>query len=44
MAVDPWHRYSNESERGDEGIYDDFEMKKPFGDRCDVFLQINSAL
>ena len=29
MAVDPQHRYSNESERLNEDIYDDFKMKKP---------------
>ena len=31
MAVDPWHRYSNESERADYGIYGDFKVKKTFG-------------
>ena len=29
MAVDPYHRYSNESERANEDIYDDFKLKKP---------------
>ena len=28
MAVDPYHRYSNESERADWDIYDDFKLKK----------------
>ena len=28
MAVDPSHRYSNESERADEDIYDNFKLKK----------------
>ena len=30
MAIDPWHRYSKESERANhanEDIYDDFKMK-----------------
>ena len=31
MAVDPYHRYSNEAERANEDIYDDFKLKKPFG-------------
>ena len=35
MAVDPYHRYSNEAERVNKGIYDDFKSKKPFG--LDVF-------
>ena len=42
IAVDPYHRYSNESERADKGIYDDFKLKKILWLRC--FLQINSAL
>ena len=28
MAVDPQHSYSNESERANEDIYDDFKCKK----------------
>ena len=28
MAVDPQHRYSNETERTDQDIYDDFKLKK----------------
>ena len=28
MVVDPKHRYSNESERANEDIYDDFKLKK----------------
>ena len=28
MAVDPWHGYSNESERDNEHIYDDLKLKK----------------
>ena len=28
MVVDPSHRYSNESERANEDIYDDFELRK----------------
>ena len=31
MALDPQHRYSNESERANKDIYDDFKLKKPFG-------------
>ena len=31
MAVDPKHRYSNEAERANWDIYDDFNLKKPFG-------------
>ena len=31
MAVDPSHRYSNESERANKDIYADFQVKKPFG-------------
>ena len=31
MAVDPWHGYSNEAERANKVVYDDFELKKPFG-------------
>ena len=31
MAVDPYHRYSNEAERDNKEIYDDFKLKKPFG-------------
>ena len=30
MAVDPKHRYSNEAERTDEDIDDDFKLKKSF--------------
>ena len=28
MAVDPSHRYSNETERANWDIYDDFKLKK----------------
>ena len=39
MAVDPWDRYSNESERANEDIYDHFKMKKnTFG--CDIFYKL----
>ena len=31
MVVDPQHRYSNESERANWNIYDDFKLKKPCG-------------
>ena len=31
MAVDPKHRYSNESERADQDNNDDFKLKKNFG-------------
>ena len=31
MAVDLYHRYSNESERANGDIYDDFKYTKPFG-------------
>ena len=31
MAVDPQHRYSNEAERANYVIYNDFKLKKPFG-------------
>ena len=30
MAVNPYHRYANESERANQDIYDDFKLKKPF--------------
>ena len=31
MAVEPYHRYSNEPERTNQDIYDDFELEKnPF--------------
>ena len=29
MAVDPWHRYSNETERANLYIYDDFKLENP---------------
>ena len=28
MAVDPYHRYSNESEKANQDIYDDFILNK----------------
>ena len=28
MAVDSYHRYSNESERANEDIYDDLKLEK----------------
>ena len=31
MAVDTEHRYSNEAERANWDIYDDFKSKIPFG-------------
>ena len=31
MAIDPYHTYSNESERPNWGIYGDFKLKKIFG-------------
>ena len=32
MAIDPQrHRYSNEAERANQDIYDDFKWKKLFG-------------
>ena len=31
MAVDPCHRYLNESERANQDIYDGLKLKKPFG-------------
>ena len=31
MAVDPYHRYPNESGRANEDIYDGFKKKKTFG-------------
>ena len=34
MVVDPYHRYSNESERANEDIYDDFKLKKFIWSRC----------
>ena len=42
MVIDPYHRYSNESERSSEDIYDDFKLKKKLCSRC--VLQIISAL
>ena len=41
MAVDPQHRYSNESEMANEDIYDDFKLKKPFSSHG--FCEIISA-
>ena len=29
MALDPYHRFSNEAERTHKDFYDDFELKKP---------------
>ena len=34
MAVDPQHRYSNESERAIEDIYDNLKLKNPFELHC----------
>ena len=34
IAVDPENRYSNEAERANWVIYDDFKLKKPFGLHC----------
>ena len=31
MAVDPWHRYSNEAERANQAVNDDFKLGKTFG-------------
>ena len=31
MAVNPYHRYSNEAGRADQDIYDDFKLRKTFG-------------
>ena len=31
MAVNTQHRYSNEAERANYDIYDDFKMKMSFG-------------
>ena len=31
MVVDPYHRYSNEAERSNHEIYDDFKLKIIFG-------------
>ena len=30
MAIDPYHRYSNESEIPDKDIYDNFKLTKTF--------------
>ena len=30
MAVDPQHRYLNETRRADSDIYADFKLQKPF--------------
>ena len=30
IAVDPQHRYSNEAERANQGIYDDFKLKRHY--------------
>ena len=43
MVVDPWHRYSNESERANEGIYNGFELKKTHL-ASKVFIKKFSAL
>ena len=43
MAVDQYHMYSNESERGNEAIYYDFKLrKKPLVSK--VFIKSVSAL
>ena len=43
MVIDPYHRYSNESEKANEDIYDAFKFKKtPFG--CDVFYKLIQTL
>ena len=31
MVLDPKHKYSNEAERADKDIYDDFKLKNTFG-------------
>ena len=31
MAADPYHRYSNKSEKPNLNIFDDFKLKNPFG-------------
>ena len=31
MTVDPQDRYSNEAERGNYDIYDNFKLRKSFG-------------
>ena len=31
MALDPYHRYSNEPERANSDIFDDLKLEKPFG-------------
>ena len=43
MTVDPQHRYSNESERADKDIYDDFELNKTLSFPCFI-RKIFSAL
>ena len=30
IAVDVWHRYSREAERANQGIFDNFKLKKPW--------------
>ena len=42
MAVDPYHRHSNKSERADKDIYDDFKLKKNLW--FPRFSENNSAL
>ena len=42
MAVDPYHRYLNESERANQYIYDGFKMKTTFD--LHGFYKKNSAL
>ena len=42
QAVEPRHRYSNVSERGEKNIYDDFKLKKSF--RLHGLYKILSAL
>ena len=34
MTVDPYHGYSNESERANLDIYDGFKLKKLFSIHC----------
>ena len=38
MAVDQWDMFSNEAERVNWFIYDDFEQKEPFG--LSVYIEI----
>ena len=40
--MDPWHRYSNEAERANSDIRDDFKFKKTLYPKC-LFFNLKSS-